>query len=266
MIWIFVLPLVFTASQAEARSADCSLKDKSFSIENNSLPDKKDRSKITQNLLIKSAQKQTVILKNGNGEVGFINGGDNSVCTGTAAYILNDSTVALLFGRSNPPYPDKLMMVVYDAKADRVLKIEKDLGTFSRVDAHQEGFFFSTMIPRPHPIAKNMKSPLTEREMTALDEDFGAFQVVKMQKKKLVREFDPLISWDKSDWRRFFKDEKDFLEGSGWDKTKKTFKYPVVYKAEYKAQKTGETSETCIQLAEKRDSKLDPKKWRCTKD
>lgn len=261
LIFVFFSPF-----QAEARTADCSLKDKTFSVEDLTLPDKKDHSKVKQEIFIQSPKRKHSIVKDGKGNFGFIQGGDNSICTGTAAYILNETTVAILIGHSDIPFPDRLMMIVYDTKADRILKTEKDLGTFSKIDVHPEGFIFSRMIPRSNASTKKMKSPLTEREMLAVDKDLGAYQLVRMQKQKLTREFDPAISWDKTDWRKFFKDDKDFLEATGWDKKKRTFKNIVVYEASHYSRKESDTEEICIQLVEKRDSKLDAKKWRCIRE
>lgn len=265
MIAPFLLS-VLSQGTAFAAAADCAVKDKAFSVEFSLVPDKANREKIKQNVFIKADKKEISIIKDGPGNIQALDGGQMSACTGTAAYILDDQTIAILFAKSDPPFPSRLMMVVYDAKAEKILKIEKDLGAMAKVESANEGFVFSTKFRRTDIDTLQMKSPVSGKAMPAHDEDLEVYQHVYMKKKKLIREFDPETSFDQSEWKRFFKNQEEYLSATGWDAKKKVFKYKMVYKASDSKGKEADGDEICIGFAEKRSQPIYRNKWYCSKD
>lgn len=86
------------------------------------------------------------------------------------------------------------------------------------------------MIPRSDIEQLEMTSPLGIK-MIAKDKDLEALQTVTLNKNRLKIRFDPKLSYERSHWKKFFKNQSDYLKAAGWDSSQQSFKNVVVYEA-----------------------------------
>jgi hypothetical protein len=198
------------------------------------------------------------------GDFNFIPAKGNSTCNGTQGFQLSKTAIAVLYSKDNRPFQDLFQVAVWDSKADKISD-KRELGAVEELFEVKGGFAFSSIIPRSDADQVKMTSA-TGREMSATDKDLNALEVVTLNGNKLKIEFDPKLSYAKSKWKKFFKDQEDYLKSSGWDAKKKTFKNIVVYEASYFNRKESDILETCIALTDQRGGEFESSGWRCLKE
>ena len=195
------------------------------------------------------------------GDFSFVPAKENSTCIETQGFELNNNVMAILYSKDNRPFQELYQVAVWNTKTDKIID-KRDLGAVTEYFKTENGFAFSTMIPRSDADEFKMTSS-SGREMTAIDKDLGALQTATLDKNKLKIEYDPKLSYERSNWKKFFKNQEEYLNTAGWDSKKKNFKNIVVYKASYPDRKEKDTLESCIAFTEKRDREFDRSKWKC---
>lgn len=198
------------------------------------------------------------------GDFSFIPAQEKSTCNDTQGFELNNSTMAILYSKDNRPFQDLHQVVVWDTKADKILD-KRELGAVVKYFKIKDGFAFSKLIPRSDVDQIQMTSP-SGRKMNATDKDLNALQAVTLNGDRLKIEFDPKLSYEQSPWKKFFKNQNDYLQSTGWDSKKKTFKNVVVYEATYFNRKESDISESCIALTDKRGGEINRSGWKCLKE
>ena len=178
--------------------------------------------------------------------------------------IFLDGVVAILYSKDNRPYQDLDQIVVFNTRTSKILQ-KKEIGAVTRHFAQKNGFAFTTMIPRTDVDDITMTST-TGRKMSASDKDLGAIQSVRFDSDKVQIEFDPTLSFENSDWKKYFKNQNDYLSTAGWAPEKKDFSNTVVYEASYFNRTESDIQESCIAMVKKRGDPIQPSLWRCLKE
>lgn len=202
------------------------------------------------------------------GDFLFLSPEDSSLCDKTQAYDLGNGLVALFYLQDNRPFQDLYHVIFYNYKADRVLE-QKNLGAVSQLFALKDGFAYSVLKPRSDVDSVEMTSTFGTK-MKAVDKDLNALHVVKARKGKsefkILDTIDPKLSFEKNEWKFFFKNKADFLKAAGWNSKEQKFKNETVYEAsQLDPQQTGQR-EICIALTDKRGGTLNARDWRCRKE
>lgn len=179
--------------------------------------------------------------------------GQNSLCSKSYGYALDNDKVAVLFLKENRPFKDKLSFQVINNKT---LKGEEVVDTEYTADITKvslNGFLFRTHEPRNALVMGKIK--INGVEHTFQDRDFSYW--VKYSLSGF--EVSGPESFQNFEWKHYFKDEKDFYEISGWDEQVKKFKNAILYVAvNHKLKKK------CILLsATKIKVSGDEAGWRC---
>ena len=216
-------------------------------------------------LFLKSKKTFTIepLAKPYPNDFSFVPVKESSSCTDTQGFELNENSIAILYTLDNRPFQDLHQVVVWDAKLEKILE-KRELGAVVEYFKIKNGFAFSKMIPRSDGEEIAMVSS-SGRKMTATDKDLNAFQTVTLNGNKLKVEFDPSLSYERSPWKKFFKNQNEFLKAAGWNSKKKTFQNIIVYEATSLNQQEGNESESCIAFADKRGGKFAPSAWKCLK-
>ncbi len=198
------------------------------------------------------------------GEFSYTKQIEASICDKTQGYKLSGSILAILYVKDDRPLQDLTRLVVYDAHAKKILE-KKELGAVSKMMPLKTGFAFSMMAQRSdaHPI--EMRSS-AGRKMSAVDQDLGAFQSVRFEDGKLKIEFDPELSFEKSRWKKYFKNQSDYFKSAGWDPKNRTFKNTVVYEASHFDRKESDFLESCMVMTDRRGGKIEHDQWKCLKE
>lgn len=198
------------------------------------------------------------------GDFSFTKVKDHSACADTQSFELNKSTIAILYSKDNRPFQDLVRIVVWDAETDKIID-KRELGVADEYFKVANGFAYSKVIPRSDVDSREMISD-SGRRMTATDKDLNAFQTVVLNGNQLKMEFDPQLSFARSKWKKFFKDQDEYLKFTGWDPKAKTFKNLVVYEASYFNRKESDILESCIAFTDQRGGGFGRSKWKCLKE
>ena len=151
--------------------------------------------------------------------------GENSLCSKSYGYALENDKIAVLFLKENRPFKDKLSFQVINTNT---LNGEEFVDTEYMSDKTQiapNGFLFRTHGPRNALEMGTIK--IKDVVHTFQDRDFPFW--VKYSLAGF--EISGPESFQDFQWKSYFKDEKDFFEISGWNETEKKFKNAILYVA-----------------------------------
>ncbi len=151
--------------------------------------------------------------------------GEGSLCSKSYGYQINESTLAILFLKENVPFPAKLTLQLFNtAKIEPGEVLETNYLT-DKIISFNKGFAFPSLAEK-------------------LDVENGKITIEKTQYLYQNRNITPWVSYSnngfetqpsltysKSEWKRFFKDEKEFLDAFEWNKEEKQFKKTLLYTA-----------------------------------
>lgn len=179
--------------------------------------------------------------------------GSNSLCSKSLGFQIGKDRLAVLFLRENSPFTDKLSIQYFDLKTARPLKALETEYLVDKAEATPEGFSFR-LVGERHGLEMG-KVEIATRPFTYQDRDFDVWMIHKAS----GIEYSGTLSYQKSPWKKFFKDENDFLIATGWDAKNKTFRKTHLYLAVNHKEKI-----QCIYVGtEKMKFKPNEPGWRC---
>ena len=179
--------------------------------------------------------------------------GKSQICSKSLAFMVDKDIVAILFLKENRPDRDKLTIQLFNTKnfaPDKV--IETDFMT-DEAEAFREGFIFNNFSLRDG--LEMGKIQIQEKDLIFQDRDFPTWVRYDKTGFETLAE----VTFDKFEFKSFFKDQKDFFISAGWDDKMKKFNKSVLYVAINK-----DHSLKCILLTETK-SKLSGNEadWHC---
>ncbi|MBK7845793.1 MAG: hypothetical protein IPJ71_19325 [Bdellovibrionales bacterium] len=198
------------------------------------------------------------------GDFSFVKPNEGSICDKTQGYELNNGIVAILYSKDNRPFKELYQVVVFNTHTNKILD-KKEIGAVTQLLSAKNGFAFATMIPRSDVDQINMTSN-TGQKMSAFDKDLEAVESIKLENDKLKVEFDPNLSFENSNWKKYFKNKDDYLKTAGWSPEKKDFSNSVVYEASYFNRNESDIQESCIVMVKKRGDPIQTSMWRCLRE
>lgn len=214
-------------------------------------------------VFLKGTKTHTIEPLKDDGDFSFISPKIKSKCKDTLAFPMGKDLLAIFYSKDNRPFQEIYKVVTWNSKSDKIVDTQI-LGPVSEIFEINDGFAFSTLIPRSDADEREVNSE-SGKVLVATDKDLNALKVAKIYDKKLFIEFDPHLSYEKSQWKKFFKDKAEYLNASGWDSVLKTFKNIVVYEASELKFKERALKETCIALTFRRGERFE-NKWRCIQE
>lgn len=175
-----------------------------------------------------------------------------SSCSKTQGYPLQEDRFAILIGEENRPHMEKLIIQIFDFKTMKPLEtIETNLlveKTYNRPG----GFVFKTVTERFDMDMGKVK--IGKDKFTYQDRVFPMWRFFNGK----TIEVDSTTTFMKLPWKKYFKDEAEFLKEAAWDTSTKEFKNQIVYYAAQKGLK-----KKCVLFKDKR-VKLDGSEgWHC---
>lgn len=198
------------------------------------------------------------------GDFKFIKPEAESLCDKTQGYAMGENLIGILYAHDNRPFQDLYEVAVWNLESDTFLGMLQ-LGAVSHLLKVKNGFAFSKMAQRSDVDSLEMTSTFG-RKMTATDKDLNAFNVVSVVGSHLEIQNDPDLSYENSEWKKYFKDKEEYLRASGWDSSKKKFKKQIVYEASYFNRSESDIQELCIAMTDKRGGNIEKSDWRCLKE
>lgn len=220
------------------------------------------------NLLFLKAHKVhniEVQMKPYPGDFSFVKKTDTtSICDKTLAFDLSNKVWAILYTKDHRPFQELYQMVVFDLAHEKVL-LKNNLGAVQAIEKYKDGFLYSVMIPRSDVSEKEMQLP-SGRKVHARDMDLKAIHIMQFSKNQAKLSVDPDVSYDRSEWKKYFKDKADYLKAADWDAGKNKFKKEIVYEAKYYNRDESDIKESCIVLVANRNTKVTESEWRCLKE
>lgn len=178
--------------------------------------------------------------------------GTNSSCSKSLGYPLKDGKFAILFLKQNRPYGHKLVIQIFDFKKMRPLDvIETNLVT-RKVYSTSQGFIFKTVTERTDMDMGKVK--IEGSEYIYQDRSFPLWMNFDSSGMSL----DPSITYKKLPWRKYFKDEADFIKSASWDAKEKVFKNSIAYIAVNHTLKR-----KCVYFSSAKIKPAGTEDWRC---
>lgn len=178
--------------------------------------------------------------------------GEGSLCSKSYAYQITDKSLAILFLKENGPFPGKLTLQLFNTDSSTPGEVVETNYLTDKVVNFKNGFAFPSLeekldVENGKVTIEDTKYLYQNRSMTPWMSYTAAGFVVE-----------PTLSFTKSEWKRFFKDEKEFLETFEWNKEEKKFKKTVLYTAFNHGVK-----KKCILPVSNRQQLTGMEKWIC---
>lgn len=179
--------------------------------------------------------------------------GSGSLCSKSYGFLLDENTLAVLFLKENRPYKDKLSIQLFNLSNISPGAVVETNFLTDQAESVEDGFIFRTFSERNDMDMGTVT--LFGEVFTYQDRDFRYWMKYNLKGFEIL----PKQSFLKSEWKDFFKDEKDFSTAAGWSKKEKAFKNQTLYVAvNHKLKKR------CVLLADKRKKLTGSEEgWRC---
>lgn len=178
--------------------------------------------------------------------------GQGSLCSKSLAFPVGEK-IAVLLLKENRPFEDKLSIQLFDQKSGEPdAFVETDYLT-DKAELAPDGFVFRNYVEKSlNP--EFGKVTIAGNSFVYQDRGFSFWMKYSVKGFEAV----PSVSYQKFNWMKLYKDEKDFLEASGWDDSTQTFKNKLVYLAvNHKLKKE------CVLLIDKKIKPDGSENWRC---
>lgn len=178
--------------------------------------------------------------------------GKHSLCSKSLGFALDKNKIAVLFLKENRPFMDKLSFQIFDGQNIEPLEVVETEYSTDKAEKTSTGFMFRT---HPERLGLDMgKTKIEGLDYVFQDRDFPIW--VEYSLKGF--EINPEASFKKFGLKKYFKDQKDFLETTAWDGTEKKFKNSVLYVAfNHKKKKR------CLFFSPTKVSIKGSEAWRC---
>ncbi len=178
--------------------------------------------------------------------------GKGPYCSKGLGFPLKNEKFAILFLRMNRPYGSKLVIQLFDFKTLKPLDvIETNLVTL-KAQQVPDGFIFKTKSERSDMDMGKVK--ISDIEFVYQDREFPLWMKYDLKGLRLDQD----VTFNKLPWRKYFKDEADFLKLAEWDDKAKAFKRSIPYFAINHALK-----KKCIFFSSSKFKPLGTEDWHC---
>lgn len=178
--------------------------------------------------------------------------GRDTVCSKSLGYMLDKDKMAILFLKENRPFMDKLSVQIFDATSLIAGEVHDTEFQTDKTELTSGGFIFRTYADRQGLEMGSVK--IQDIEYFFQDRDFPYW----MKYTSAGFEIDRAASFSHSPWKKYFKDEQDYLTASGWDESAKKFVNSVLYVAVNHQHK-----KECLLLMPSRTKISGSETWRC---
>lgn len=178
--------------------------------------------------------------------------GRGTLCSKSLGFLIDKERLAVLFLKENRPFMDKLSLQLLDIKTTQALEVIETPFTTDKAQAAPGGFIFRTYAER-HGLEMG-KVKIQETEYFFQDRDFPYW----MKYTGENFEAEPSASYRHSPWKKYFKDEQDYLSATGWDAIDKKFKNAMLYIAVNHKDK-----KQCLLLSPTKIKISGSENWRC---
>lgn len=178
--------------------------------------------------------------------------GTSPNCSKSHGYMIDAKTMAVLFQKENKPFNDKLVIQFFDSTTMTPTTFLETNYPVERAFKTQDGFVFKTI---PETFSPDFGKVKIEGEDYLFQEK--SFPVwVKYSAAGFENSLEK--TFEKSPWKKLFKDPEDFIMTTGWNSTEKKFTKTIVYEAvNYKVKKK------CLLVIEAKQKLAGTESWRC---
>ena len=177
----------------------------------------------------------------------------DSSCAKSLGFPLEGDKFAILIGEENKPHGEKLIIQLFDFKTMRPLENIVTNMLVEKAFARPGGFIFKSFLERTDMDMGHVQ--FGKDKFTYQDRVYPVWMKYSLK----GFEIDPVTTFEKLPWRKYFKDQSDFYQASAWDPEKKVFKKPIVYFAvKHSANKK------CVLFMDMNKKRLtSAENWRC---
>lgn len=215
-------------------------------------------------LWIQSGLGEPQFAARSNFGMGVLNGVPKSACKDFAAFELPDQLVALGFMDGQHIVQTFLMVVFYDLKKDRPVAAKPMAGAFSGEPANSfestpDGIRYQTWNVRTD-AAGGYGGKIRGLEVFAEEGDLHYWKKAFLKGGKIIEEVDLQTTFERSEYRGFFRDAEHFAKAFALRPDRSDFKNRDVV---VKATLLGGAKVTCIQPTEDRIAKTGDENWFC---
>lgn len=178
--------------------------------------------------------------------------GRDTLCSKSFGYQLDKDKLAVLFLKENRPFMDKLSLQIFDMNTTEPVAVVETEYTSDKTQVVSGGFIFRTYAERQGLEMGSVKIQGTEYFFQ--DRDFPYWM------KYTNAGFETAVaeSFTNSPWKKYFKDEQDYIATTGWDSAEKKFKNSVLYIAVNHKEK-----KECLLLMPSKTKISGSETWRC---
>lgn len=178
--------------------------------------------------------------------------GVSPICSKSHGYKIDDSTIAVLLKKENRPFKDKLVIQMFNAVTMEPKETLETNYLTEKAKKIEGGFAFSSFTEMMNP--EIGKVQINNETFIFQEKDFPVWIGYTSKGFELL----PDLTYDRSPWRKSFKEKKDFLEAAGWNEAEKKFTKQIVYLAiNHKLKKK------CLLLLEAKQKPVGNEAWIC---
>lgn len=178
--------------------------------------------------------------------------GTSPNCSKSHGYLIDTKTLAVLFLKENKPFLDKLVIQFFDPATMTPTKFLETQYPVERAFKINNGFVFKTIPETFSPDFGKVK--INGEEFLFQEKSFPIW----VNYTAAGFENSPEKTFEKSPWKKLFKDMDDFTATTGWNADEKKFTKTVVYEAvNYKIKKK------CLLVIEAKQKLAGSESWRC---
>lgn len=175
-----------------------------------------------------------------------------SLCNKTLGYLLEKDLFIVFLLKENRPFQEKLSVLKFDFPDFKPSKVMETEYLTKKAFKKNDSIYFLTSIRSTS--ASLGKVTIKGAEYTYQNRDNPLW----LSFSKNGFQIQPSYTYKNLPWRRFFKNEKDFLDSSGWDPTTKKFNRPIAFMAT-----NSKLKKKCVLFMDDKHTITGSEPWRC---
>ncbi len=182
----------------------------------------------------------------------FLSSHTPSICADTPAFKTADGTIGIFVRVENRPFNDKLAVVFFDPEKNQIVAQNQDLGISEQVEPTPNGLAYRVYDPASD--YENYTVEVRGKSLKASEETFAFWQTIDRTKSRVVGVANADLTWQRSNYKSYFKSQADFEKAFGWDSRHHLYKNIWIYRTENPA---------CLQAAKERAPLKGDTHWNC---
>lgn len=208
-------------------TAHCALSGKQFEIilaGNTQIQDDEEKAFGPPYIFVKEGKQSLLVSEGGKFEdsYSFIAPVPKSLCDHTEAVEATKAISLILFSRDNRPMANPASIFAYDVTSHQIHELHRDIGVIKKLEAHGHELEFNTTSELETTDGGTVKINGKSVQYGGTEE-LEPWSRARWSNNHIEIEQDLKLTWEKSPWKSYFKDQEQFAKAAGWNSREKKF-------------------------------------------